>query len=183
MITKSADVADTRSTLRRALGRAHLAPWQVMLIVSTLAGVGSGWTALVRQSNVPSPFLAALTMMLATFAGWYAWSWFTHLADVVLFGGHSDYQGVLDTFWQAYAFQGLSLLTFVEPIGWLWTWVGAYFTIVAWGVIAPRRFGMRSYQAIAAATAGMLVWLACLLVVVLVLKWQGMYLGIGAFLA
>jgi hypothetical protein len=164
------------------LRRFQVVPWEIVIAASFLAGIGNGWTALIRQSRIPSPFLAAVTMMLATFAGWYVWGFFTHLIDRTFFGDHADYQGVLDTFWRAYVFQALSLLTFIHPMGWLWTWIASYATIVAWGIVGPRRLGMKTWQALVSATLGMLMWLACLVALTLTLKVDGLYIGIGAFL-
>ena len=169
--------------IRTVLHHVHVAPWQVVAVVSCGAGIGSGWTTLAREARVPSPFLAAITMMVAAFVGWYAWAFFTHLVDSALFGRHSDYQGTLEAFARAYVFQALSLFTFTHPLGWLWTWVASYFTVVAWGIVGPRRLGMRTYQAIVAATLGMLIWFVCQLAFTLTFTWDGLYVGIGAFLA
>jgi hypothetical protein len=181
-ITKVVDTLQDRS-IRALLSGLWAAPWQVILGVSFLAGMGSGWTVLLRPSSMLSPFLAAITMMLATYAGWYAWAFFTHLADMVFFGKHGSYQDTLDCFGQVYVLQVLSSLTFAGPLGWMWTWVASYLTVAAWGVAGPRRLGMKSWQAIVAATVGLLLWLACLAAVTLLVTKDGMYVGIGAFLA
>jgi hypothetical protein len=157
--------------------------WQIVALVSFCAGIGSGWTVLARQAELSSPLVAAITMTLATFAGWYVWGFFTHLTDVVLFGGHSDYWGTLNAFGRAYVFQALFFLTFANPLGWLWGWVALYATVVAWGIVGPRHLGMRTWQAIVAVTLGMLLWLACQLILTLALAWSGPCLGVGAFLA
>ena len=157
--------------------------WHMVALVSFFAGVGSGWQVLIFGAELLSPLAAAATMMLATFGGWYAWSFFTYLADNALFGGHSDYRGTLNAFGVAYLYQAICFFTFVRPLGWVWGWVAFYITVAAWGIIGPRRLGMRTWQAIVAATLGMLLWLACLLVLTLVLVVDGMYVGIGAFLA
>jgi hypothetical protein len=170
-------------TLEAMTQRVRPSLWQIVTLVSFCAGVGSGWQVLVSQAELPSPLVAAATMMLATFAGWYVWGFFTHLTDNVLFGGHSDYQGTLNTFGRAYVFQALFFFTFTRPLGWLWGWIALYVTIAAWGIIGPRHLGMRTWQAIVAATLGMLLWLACLLILTLTLVWDGTYVGVGAFLA
>ena len=113
--------------------------------------------------------------MLVTFVGWYAWGFFTHLADVLLFGGHSDYAGTLHIFGRAYILQALLALTFVPPFGWLWGWIALYATLVAWGIVGPRHLGMRTWQAIAAGALGMFMWLACLFLLQLTLAWPGVY--------
>ncbi len=86
-------------------------------------------------------------------------------------------------FAQAYLFQALFLFAFTHPLGFLWVWVATYLTIVAWGVVAPRRLGVRTVQAVVAATQGMLVWLACLAVPMPTVTWDGLHVGIGASLA
>jgi hypothetical protein len=169
--------------LKGVLRHIRPTPWHVIAGASFVAGIGSGWTVLVRQAEVPSPFLAAITMMLATFAGWYAWGFCLHLIDGSLFGRHAGYQQTLEAFAPAYACQALCLFTFTHPLGWLWTWIASYLTIVAWGFVGPRRLGMRTYQAIVAATLGMLIWLLCLLGLTMTITWDGLYVGIGAFLA
>jgi len=173
----------TQTLDRSALGRVQVSPWLVVAGISCVAGVGNGWALLARPTLSPSPFLGALTMMLATFGGWWAWSFFTHLIDGALFGGHGDYRETLAAFAPAYSLQALSFLAFTHPLGWVWTWIATYLTIVAWAIIGPRRLGMRTYQAVVAATLGLLVWLACLLAFTLAFQWDGMYVGIGAFLA
>jgi hypothetical protein len=169
--------------IRQISARIWPAPWEMVAFASLVASVGGGWAVLARQAGTPSPFLVALTMMLATFGGWYVWAFFTHLVDTTLFGGHASYQELLDAFAHAYVFQSLSLFAFTFSLGWLWTWAAFYFTIVAWGVVGPRRLGMRTYQAIVSATLGMLMWLACLLVLILVMTRDGLYVDIGAILA
>jgi hypothetical protein len=121
-------------SIGEAFRRIQLAPWQMVAGVSLVAGVGNGWAVLARQPVMPSPFLSALTMMVAVFAGWYAWAFFTHLVDIVLFGGHSNYADLRDAFAQAYVCQALSFFTFTHPLGFLWFWVAFYLTIMAWGV-------------------------------------------------
>jgi hypothetical protein len=153
-----------------------------VLSVSFVAGIGNGWATISREAAVPSPFLAALTMMLATFVGWYGWAFFTQLIENTLFGVSASYRDTLDTFATAYAFHSLGFFSFGQ-MGPLWVWAGAYLTIVAWGILAPRRLGMRAWQAVVAATLGMLVWLACLLAFTLVFQCDGLYVGVGAFLA
>lgn len=169
---------------REALAQlVHPSLWQVIALISFAAGVGSGWRVLVQQADFLSPLVAAITMILATFAGWYTWGFFTYLTDSVLFGGHSDYQGTLNAFGRAYLFQVLFFFVFAKPLGWIWGWVALYLTVVAWGIIGPRKLGMRTWQAIVAVSIGMLLWLACLLILTLTLVWDGYYIGIGAFLA
>lgn len=183
MITKTASsLSQTNSELKVASRILHMPSWLIVMSVGFVAGIGNGWAVISREAAVPSPFLAALTMMLAAFVGWYAWAFFTHLVDKTLFGVSAGYRDTLDTFARAYAFQSLGFFSFVQ-VGTIWVWVGAYLTIVAWAIIAPRRLGMRTWQAVVAATLGMLVWLACLLAIVLVFQWDGAYVGIGAFLA
>ncbi len=160
----------------------HISPWQAVIGMSTLAGIGSGWAALFRHSSIPSPLWAAFSMMLVTFAGWYAWSFFTFLTDHLVFRGHSDWYSIRHAFAQAYMLQGLSFLVFTHPLGTLWSGVAAYLTIFAWGIVGPRQLGMRTWQAIVSATIGMLMWLACLVVLLFALQQNGVYLGIGAFL-
>jgi hypothetical protein len=185
MLTKSMSRLSempTGLTLERVIQRIRPSLWQVVALVSFFAGVGSGWRVLVCQAELPSPLTATVTMMLATFAGWYVWGFFTHLTDVVLFGGHSDYRGTLNAVGRAYAFQALFFFTFTRPLGWLWGWIALYAIAAAWGIIGPRHLGMRTWQAMVAVTLGMLLWLACLLILTLTLAWDGSYLGVGAFL-
>ena len=165
------------------LHRLRPANWQLVALTSLCAGIGSGWQVLLSQTELLSPLTAAITMVLATFIGWYAWGFFTYLTDSVLFGGHADFQGTLAAFSRAYLFQALFLFTFTRPLGWLWGWIALYLTIGAWGVIGPRQLGMRSWQAVVVVTVGMLVWLACLLIGTLTLVLDGTYIGVGAFLA
>ena len=187
MVVKSRDVMgiEIPLTLVREAVAEHVRPamWQIMVLVSFVAGVGSGWRILIQQAPLLSPLAASITMMLATFAGWYVWSFFTHLTDLVLFGGHSDYRSTLEAFGRAYIFQALFFLIFTNPLGWLWGWIALYVTVAAWGVVGPRHLGMRTWQAIVAASLGMLLWLACLMLVTMSLVVEGNYLGIGAFLA
>ncbi len=157
--------------------------WHMVALVSFLAGVGSGWQVLIFRAELLSPLAAAATMMLATFVGWYAWSFFIYLADNALFGGHSDYRGTLNAFGVVYLYQAICFFTFTRPLGWVWGWIAFYATVAAWGIVGPRRLGMRTWQAIVAATLGMLLWLACLLVLTLTLVVDGTFIGIGAFLA
>ena len=155
--------------------------WQVVALVSFVAGIGNGWRALTSPTTQTPPLLAAVVMMLVTFAGWYVWGFFTHLTDVVLFGGHANYRETLDAFGRAYAFQGLLFFTFANSFGWLWGWVALYVTVTAWGIVGPRRLGMRTWQAVVAVSLGMLVWLACLLILTLTFVWDGAYIGVGVF--
>jgi len=155
--------------------------WQVVALVSFGAGIGNGWRALTNPTAQAPPLLAAVTMMLVTFAGWYVWGFFTYLTDAVLFGGHADYRETLDAFGRAFVFQGLLFFTFINSFGWLWGWVALYVTVAAWGIIGPRRLGMRTWQAVVAASLGMLVWLACLLILTLTFVWDGAYIGVGVF--
>jgi hypothetical protein len=164
------------------LGRLQPSLWQVVVAASTVAGVGSGWRVLMTKAAPASPLTVAVAMMLVTYAGWYAWAFFTHLTDAALFGGHGDYRSTLNAFGRAYAFQALFALTFTLPLGWLWGWVALYATVAAWGIVGPRRLGMRTWQAIVSATLGMLIWLACLLVMTLTLVSGGLFLGVGVFL-
>lgn len=172
-----------RWTLDTVVQRVRPALWQVVALVSLCAAVGSGWTVLARQSELLSPLTAAATMMLVTFAGWYVWGFFTHLSSAVLFGERSDYRETLNAFGRVYVFQALAFFTFTNPLGWLWSWVALYVTVVAWGFVGPRRLGMRTWQAVVAVTLGMLMWLSCLLILTLTLVWDGSYVGVGAFLA
>lgn len=159
--------------------RPSLAP--IVALVSFGAGVGSGWRVLTCQAGPLSPLMAAATMTLVTFAGWYVWGFFTHQISVALFGAHSDYRGTLNAFGRAYVFQALVLLTFTSPPGWLWGWIAFYVTVTAWGIIGPRHLGMRTWQAVAAAALGMLLWLACQLALSLALTWNSSYVGLGPF--
>jgi hypothetical protein len=163
--------------------RLRLADWQLVALASLCAGIGSGWQVLLSRTELISPLTAAITMVLATFAGWYVWGFFTYLTDNVLFGGHSDFRGTLAVFSRAYLFQALFLFTFTRPLGWLWGWIALYLTVAAWGILSPRQLGTRSWQAVLVVTAGMLVWLACLLIGTLTLVWGGAPIGVGAFLA
>ena len=79
--------------------------------------------------------------------------------------------------------QALPFFVFTHPLGTLWVWVAFHLTIMAWGIVGPRRLGMRTVQAVVAATLGTLVWLACLSVPMLTVTWDGLYVGIGASLA
>ena len=162
--------------------RVRPAPWQTVALVSFAAGVGSGWRALAQQAELLSPLTATATMVLVTFAGWYVWGYLTHLTDLVLFGGRSDYRGTLNAFARAYCFQALFFFTFTTPLGWLWGWTAFLATVAAWGIIGPRHLGIRTWQAVLAATLGMLLWIGCLLILTLTLVWNGTYLGVGAFL-
>jgi hypothetical protein len=164
--------------------RRHLRPslWQVMTLVSFAASVGNGWRILFWQVESPSPFAAATATMLATFAGWYVWGFFTHLTDVVFFGGHADYRGTLDAFGRAYVFQMLLFFSFVNPLGRLWGWIALYLTVAAWGIVGPRQLGMRTWQAVVAATLGLMWWLACLLILTLTLTWDGSIIGWGTLM-
>ncbi len=171
-----------RSASVSVLHRLRPSLWHVVLVVSYAAGVGSGWRVLLTQDEQVSPLAVAATMMLVTFAGWYVWGFFTHLIDVALFGGHADFRGTLNAFGRAYVLQALFVLTFTQPLGWLWGWIALYATVAAWGIIGPRHLGMRSWQAIVAASLGLLLWLACLLALSLALVSDGMRLGVGVFL-
>jgi hypothetical protein len=173
----------TGLTREAALARFCPSQWEIVVLVSFCAGLANGWRVLLCQAELLSPITAAVTMTLLTFAGWYVWGFFTHLNDVVLFGGRSDYRGTLKAFGWAYVFQVLFVFSFTRPLGWMWGWIALYATVVAWGIVGPRHLGMRTWQAMVAAALGMLLWLACLLAVTLVLVWDGTYLGIGAFLA
>jgi hypothetical protein len=168
--------------LESLLQRVWRAPWQIVALVSVAAGIGSGWRASVHQAGLVSPLGAMVTMILATFAGWYIWSFFTHLTDVVIFRGHSDYQGTLNAFGRAYCFQVLFFFTFTNPLGIMWGWIAYYATIAVWGIIGPRHLGMRTWQAILAATLGMLLWMGCLLILTFAFVSNGTYPGVGAFL-
>jgi hypothetical protein len=171
-----------RSSAREAVHRFQAVPWKTVAVVSLAASIGNGWAAIVRQSRTPSPFMSALTMMLAVFAGWYAWAFFAHLVDKAFFGGHARYSDFLSAFSRAYAFQALSFFAFTHTLGFMWVSVAFFLTIVAWGIVGPRRLGMRTGQAVIAATLGMLVWLACLALLSLTVTWDGLCVGIGAFL-
>jgi hypothetical protein len=161
----------------------HLRPamWQWVLVTSYAAGVGMGWRTLLMQDEGSSPLHAAASMALVTFAGWYVWGCFTHLVDKVLFRGPGDYRATLDAFGRAYLFQALFLLAFTRPLGWLWGWIALYATVAAWGIIGPRYRGMRTRQALLAATLGLFMWLACLWLLSLVLNADGIVLGVGIF--
>ena len=93
-----------------------------------------------------------------------------------------DYRSTLNAFGWAYVFQALFALTFTPTLGWLWGWVALYATVAAWGIVGPRRLGMRTWQAIVAAALGLLIWLACLLLITAVLASGGIFLGVGVFL-
>jgi hypothetical protein len=185
MLTKSTSgLSQIPSGFTRQTLRQHMRPslWQVVALVSFAAGVGNGWRVLFLRLETPSPLTAATATMLTTFAGWYVWGFFTHLTDVILFGGHSDYRATLHAFGCAYIFQLLLFFGFVNPLGWLSGWIALYLTVAAWGIIGPRQLGMRSWQAVAAATLGLTWWLACLLILTLTLTRDGSYIGWGAFL-
>lgn len=183
MLTRNMTQTIEMSTgLHTLLQRVRPSLWHIILGVSVVAGMGSSGRVVARQAELPTPVTAAVTMMVATFVGWYVWGFFIHLADRVFFDGHVDYRGTLNAFGRAYVFQALFLFTFTQSLGWLWGWIAFYCTVAAWGIIGPRYLGMRTWQAIVAATLGMLVWLACLLVLTLTLTWDGVYVGVGAFL-
>jgi hypothetical protein len=169
-------------SLEASAVRVRLASWQMVALASLFAGIGNGWKILGQPVGSLSPLWTAAAMMLVTFAGWYAWGFFTHLTASVFFGGHSDYRGTLDAFGPAYAFQALVLFSFTNPLNWLWSWIALYVTIAVWGVVGPRRLGMRTWQAIVAAALGMLPWLALQLILSVTLVWDGLYTGFGAFL-
>jgi hypothetical protein len=165
--------------------------WPLIALVSLAAGIGSGWRVLFLRSDLLtpttsaellSPLTATATMVIATFAGWYVWGFFIHYCDKALFGGHSTYSGTLNAFARAYVFQVLFLLTFTRPLGWLWGWIALYATVAAWGIIGPRQLGMRTWQAVVSASAGMLMWMACLVLMNVTLMTDGVSFGIGAFL-
>jgi hypothetical protein len=179
------------SAVVSAMQRVGPSMWPTVALVSLAAGIGSGWRVLFLRSEflapmtsteLLSPLTATATMVLATFAGWYAWGFFIHYCDKALFGGHSTYSGTLNAFARAYIFQVLFLLTFTRPLGWLWGWVALYATVAAWGIIGPRHLGMRTWQAVVSASAGMLMWMACLALMNVALMCDGACLGIGAFL-
>jgi hypothetical protein len=170
-------------TLGSLVQLARPSMWQLVALVSCAAGVGSGWRILLHQNEFISPLTATVTMTIATFIGWYVWGFFVYLTDTFLFGGHSTYRGTLNAFGRAYAFQILFLFTFTQPVDWLWGWIALYATVAAWGVFGPRYLGMRTWQAIVTAGAGMLMWLACLTILNVTMIWDGIYLGVGAFLA
>jgi hypothetical protein len=50
-------------------------------------------------------------------------------------------------------FQALSTFAFTHPLDFLWAWVARYLTIMAWGIVGPRRLGTRTVQKVVAATA------------------------------
>jgi len=157
--------------------------WELVILVSFCTGIGNGWAALTRQTDTRSPLMVGITTLGVTLAGWYVWGFLTYLNDRFFFGGHSDYQGTLNIFGQAYLFQFLLTFSFAPPLYWLWGWIGLYVTLVAWGLIGPRHLGMRTWQAIVSGTLGLLVWLACLFALQLALGWEGIYLFVGDFSA
>jgi hypothetical protein len=154
--------------------------WLVMALVSFIAGASRLWGLSSFQSDIPSPLTVAITTMLVTFLGWFVWGFFTYLIDTLLFGGDSNYSGTVNAFGRAYVCQTLVFFTFITPLGWLWGWIALYCTVTAWGIVGPRHLGMRTWQAIVAVTLGMLMWLACLLILSLTLSWDGLYIGVGA---
>ena len=185
MLTKRRHVSDLEMrpglALQAVAQRIRPAPWQTVALVSLAAGVGGGWRAVMQQADLSAPFMTAAAMMLVTFAGWYVWGAFTHFTDVLLFGHHSDYRGTLDAFARAYALQALFFFTFSSFLGLQWGWIAFYATIAVWGIVGPRRLGMHSWQAIVAATCGMLLWIGCLVTLTTTLVWNGAYVGIGVF--
>lgn len=170
-------LVDTETAMRRV----QPSFWLVMVLVSFAASASRLWNLPAYQADFLSPLSAAITTMLATFLGWFAWGFFTYLADTFLFGGHADYSTTLNAFGRAYVCQALFFFSFATPLGWLWGWIALYCTVTTWGIVGPRHLGMRTWQAILAAALGMLMWLACLLILSLTLTWNGLYIGVGAF--
>jgi len=157
--------------------RIHLSQWQIVGLASLSAAAGAA-----LRSNLMPPLLTFGVTALTVFGGWYVWGLFTYLTETVLFGGQADYRRTLNAFGYAYAFQALSALVWVQPLNWLWGWVALYAIVIVWGIVGPRRTGARTWEAVVAASTGMLVWLACLWVLALNLTWNGMYTGVGVFL-
>lgn len=172
-----ASLVDTETAMRRM----QPSFWLVMALVSFTASASRLWKLSAFQADIPSPLSVAITTMLATFLGWFVWSFFTYLTDTFLFGGHADYCTTLNAFGRAYVCQALFFFSFTTPLGWLWGWIAMYCTVTTWGIVGPRHLGMRTWQAIVAAALGMLMWLACLLILSLTLTWNGLYIGVGAF--
>jgi hypothetical protein len=165
------------------LHRLRPAEWELVALASLCAGIGSGWRVLLLQADLHSPLTTALTTILAIFCGWYVWGFFLYLTDNVLFGSPIGYRETLRVFGRAYIFQALFVLTFTRPLGWVWGWIALYLTVAVWAIVGPRQHGTRTWQAVLAATVGMLVWLACLLALTLMLSREGVYIAIGIFLA
>jgi hypothetical protein len=163
------------------IGRVQPSFWLLVALISFIASASRLWGLSSFQTDLPAPLTAGVTTMVVTFLGWFVWAFFTYLIDILLFGGHGNYGATLNAFGWAYVCQALLFFTFTTPLGWLWGWIALYCTVTTWGIVGPRYLGMRTWQAILAATLGLLMWLVCLLILSLTLSWDGLYIGVGAF--
>jgi hypothetical protein len=101
----------------------------VVLVVAVLAGLGSGFWALIGEDSF---FGALVGGIIATFLGWIVWSVVTYIVGTSLFNGQADLGEMLRVIGFAYAPQFLGIIPCIGAI------IGAIWSLIA-GFIAVRQ--------------------------------------------
>ncbi|MFQ6059464.1 MAG: YIP1 family protein [Anaerolineae bacterium] len=111
----------------------------VVVLVSLLAGVGSGLaTLLSRQAGFGGAVGSLIFGVIAALIGWVIWAFLTYFIGTRLFGGTATWGELLRTLGYAYTPGVLGVFSFIPCLGALLAFVGAIWQLVA-TIVAVRQ--------------------------------------------
>lgn len=112
---------------------------QAVVVVSVLAGLGSGLQSLSRQGGgLTGLILGLIVGALIAVVGYLVWAWLTYFIGTRLFRGTADYGELRRTLGYAYSPNAVAVLRFLPGIGGLLAIVASIWALVA-GVVAVRQ--------------------------------------------
>jgi hypothetical protein len=109
----------------------------VVVIAALLSGIGSFLGAVIGDPTIGQAFLGMITGIVVSVVGYYIWAFVTYFIGTRLLEGTADYGELQRTLGYAFAPTALGLLGFIPCVGWVFSVLGALWTLVC-GVIAIR---------------------------------------------
>ena len=144
----------------------------IVIIVSVVGGIGSFISALMAQSFGRAILALVVTTGLGV-ANYYIWAYVTHFIGTNMFKGDADPGELLRVLGYASGPRLLSLLGFIPCIGWLISFAGAIWALVAGFFGVQEALDLDTTETLVTVVVG---WI----VVVIITAIVGSVIGIGA---
>lgn len=144
----------------------------IVIIVSLIGGIGSFISALMAQSFGRAILALFVTTGLGV-ANYYIWAYVTHFIGTNMFKGEADPGELLRVLGYASGPRLLSLLGFIPCVGWLISFAGSIWALVAGFFGVQEALDLDTTETLVTVVIG---WLAIVIITAIVTS----VIGIGA---